>query len=179
MQVRSFYLGGDAHIYYASREYVFDRPPNLDGGTPAAASSSSSFGSRTTATTANMSQSMEGASNTVSSSGVATCAAGGLSSAYLAYETAEFAPWEEILLDATAWMIAIVLCWDPMRGHQDLEEYQNDRQEEDNHRQQHHHHHRDTTIRRNRQRPLVGKNQETHQEKDYHNNQSDDQEKKN
>jgi hypothetical protein len=102
MQLRSFYLGGDAHLYYASRQYVFERPPNIDA---AETMTSSSFGSEATKTTAALvslqPQSMEGAGNTFSSSGAAatTCVTGSLGGAWLAYETAEFAPWEEMLLE--------------------------------------------------------------------------------
>jgi hypothetical protein len=173
MQLRSFYLGGDAHLYYASREYVFDRPAKLDAAA-AASSSASVFGSSATTTVGSISQSMDRAGNTVSSSGVATCAAGGLGSTWLAYENAEFAPWEEMLLDATAWMIAIVLCWDPMRGQRELEECENER-EEDHHQQ---HHHRDVTTGRNRKRRLAGKDQEIDAQDHHHHDDNNDRSKR-
>lgn len=152
MQLRSFYLGGDAHLYYASKQYIFERPPNVDAAETM--TSSSPFGSDATKTTSavlSKSQTMEGSGNTVSSSGATatTCAAGSLGGAWLAYETAEFAPWEEMLLDATAWMIAFVLCWDPMRGHGELED------DDDYERPKNRQRRRDATTGRSRQQQVA------------------------
>jgi hypothetical protein len=69
----------------------------------------------------------EHASISSSTTGAAAVSSGALASAvggtYVSYSNTEFTAWEDILLDMTAWMIAIVLCYDPTRG---LEEDKND-----------------------------------------------------
>jgi hypothetical protein len=118
---------------------------------------------------------METAGNTVSSSGTAVFTAGGLGSAWLAYEAAEFTPWQEILLDAVAWMIATVLCWDPMQGHPELEKDENEKKE--SHDRQHHHR-RNAMTGRIGSRRFSGK----HHKEDHHQgqrNQNDDPDKQN
>lgn len=124
-------MGGDAHIYYASKEYVFDRPPPeaVAGGDGIATAAAATVLQHPLDAPNGMAHAAAASANGTSSTSTTTTATSAatatLGSAWLAYETAEFTPWEEILLDGTAWMIACILCWDPMR-HQHAREEDNE-----------------------------------------------------
>lgn len=126
IQRRSFYMGGDAHIYAAAfnkrSHYVLDRPPSAGGvaGTEASASFLSPVGAGEATqegTVDSVPISIERASSVGanSASTAAVTEAGGIGCIWAAYESTEFTPLEEVLLDITAWMIAILMCYDPVR----------------------------------------------------------------
>jgi hypothetical protein len=170
---RSFYLVGDAHLYYGAAsiqsEYIFDRPPP---------ETMVSHSSTSAAEAAAMQQyyhplcavppAAHGSSGSSASSGVAMATAGGAGGAWLAYESAEFTPMEDILLDLTAWVIAICMCYDPSRG-----KVGDDDEEEEPKRS------RNETTDRNkrlcRQHERLGAAQERTDENDCSNDQNEEQ----
>mmetsp|Transcript_9873 Transcript_9873/g.17484 ORF Transcript_9873/g.17484 Transcript_9873/m.17484 type:complete len:218 (+) Transcript_9873:192-845(+) len=144
-----FYMGGDAHLHAApiyTSDYIFQRPPDSSTSAAAAAmpqSLESSYGA--TAATAAYYPATNTMGGGAAAAAVATAGVGSNTSVVLgssnyggweggAYHSEEFAPWEDILLDATAWMIAIVLCYDPTRG-RDLEHLEDDELQEEAERQ--------------------------------------------
>jgi hypothetical protein len=90
-----------------NQEYVFERPPPLTGAAGTAGSGWQYHAAQ------QQQQHAVIATSRSSSTSSLLAATGGGSGAYLIHAgEQEFAPWEEILLDMTAWMIAICLCYD-------------------------------------------------------------------
>ncbi|KAG7362285.1 hypothetical protein IV203_025951 [Nitzschia inconspicua] len=166
---RSYYMGGDAHLYYASKEYVFDRPPNMtgEGGDSVATTAAAATITQHPLNFSTSASSTAGASAATATSGVTAT----LGSAWLAYETAEFTPWEEVLLDATAWMIAIVLCWDPMRHEREKELEDDDDDDESRRRREH------LTRRKQQRRQLAQQSHEDEEEPGKQQQHEDDHDK--
>jgi hypothetical protein len=153
-------MGGDAHLYYASKEYVFERPPQFEGGEgfQTAAAAAVVQHPLDVGSTAN-SAAAGGSPTTAASAATAT-----LGSAWMAYESADFTPWEEVFLDATAWMIAVVLCYDPTRHQREQEEANEDCVEP---RRRHRH-----EVQRSRQIRRVSHKNREQEEKQEHSTES-------
>jgi hypothetical protein len=114
-QRRTFYLGGEAHLHYAPvrSDYLFERPPHAAESVESASLAASSVTAM---------HQLDGPSTTGAAAASGTALAGGAGGAWMAYESAEFTPLEEVLLDFTAWMIALALCYRPSRSDEELEE---------------------------------------------------------
>jgi hypothetical protein len=156
-------MGGDAHLYYASKEYVFERPPQFEGGEgfQTAAAAAVVQHPLDVGSTAN-SAAAGGSPTTAASAATAT-----LGSAWMAYESAEFTPWEEVLLDATAWMIAVVLCYDPMRHEREQEEEDEDDVDHAEPRRRHRH-----EVQRSRQRRRLAQKNKEEEDQQVHSTES-------
>jgi hypothetical protein len=162
-------MGGDAHLYYASKEYVFERPPQFEGGEGFHTAAAAAFVQHPldVGSTAN-SAAAGGSPTTAASAATAT-----LGSAWMAYESAEFTPWEEVFLDATAWMIAVVLCYDPTRHQREQEEANEDDEDHVEPRRRHRH-----EVQRSRQIRRVSHKNREQEEKPEHSTESNNSDNK-
>ena len=134
-----FYLGGDAHIYAApvQSDYIFQRPPahviEMSTSTAAAATTTTTTSAASSYNATMMQEQPSsggrggGATAAAVSSGAIVTSVGGT---YANYVSTEFAPWEDILLDMTAWMIAICLCYDPTSSEEEKAEQDKDDEDE-------------------------------------------------